>query len=45
MQKTIYTNKENGNEIKEYGEMGEIPWHERDIEKRFPQAGNPRFCF
>ena len=36
MQQTLSTNKENRSEIEEYGEMGDIPWHEKDIEKRFP---------
>ena len=35
MQKTTYTSKENGSELEEHREMGEIPWHEKDIEKRF----------
>ena len=38
MQKTTYTSKENGSEIEEHRGMGEIPWHEKYIEKRFSAA-------
>lgn len=34
------TTKEKGREVKGYREMGEIPWHERGLEKHFHQSSN-----